>query len=113
MLLHVSTYHQENVFFDKAIFNFLVFETDLVDAHASKFRQIFGAGQFDAHFSSPAAFTASLQGKQQMLKQQQLRMSKMKNMDPQSAAMIDSDLSNYILCTTHVGGEAMRYRPCA
>lgn len=84
-----------------------------VGAHAAKFRKIFGADQFDAHFQTSADFMTAVQGKQNLF-QQRISMSRdaLKGSDALSDSIKtggeEDVVSNFVLCTSHVGGESMR-----
>lgn len=72
-----------------------------VGVNAAKFRKIFGDNQFDSHFETVDAFATAIEGKQQLLQSRS-------NSDG-SLSLNNADIrSNYVLCTTHIGGERMR-----
>jgi cell shape-determining protein MreC len=80
-----------------------------VDSIAAKFQKIFGYEQFFAHFESSEKFIVALKGKQEMLKHLAEKREKLSVESKDLEGITDDVLSNYVLCTSHVGGEKMRY----
>lgn len=89
----------------------------LLGNYASKFRKVFGVEQFDTHFKTSAEFTTALEGKQLLLQHFDTTRStgkesvleiKTETQTEEEGEGVGEFVNNHVLCTSYVGGKAMR-----